>query len=75
MKIFVSPGPWRTFTFNVSPSACTSDIKELPENTESIPCNQQILMFGGKRLQDNDKLSDYGIENETTIRLAFRLRG
>lgn len=75
IKIFVDALTGQTYTLSVFPSACVSDIKELLENTEGLPRDQQRLIFAGRQLEDNGQLSDYGIRNGATIHLVLRLRG
>ncbi len=37
--------------------------------------DQQRLCFGGKQLESDRTLADYGIETQSSLRLAMRLRG
>jgi len=51
------------------------DVKEKIAATEQIPVDQQRLIFHGKNLEDDHKLSDYAVQNGNTIHLVLRLRG
>ncbi|CAF1038600.1 unnamed protein product [Adineta steineri] len=42
---------------------------------ESIPYDQQRLIFGGMQLEDEESLSDYDTPDEGTIHLVIKLRG
>ena len=42
---------------------------------EGIPPPQQCLVYGGKQLQDDTRLSEYDIVKQSTLHLAARLRG
>ena len=42
------------------------------QELEGIPHDQ---LFGGNKLEDWLKVSDYGIPNESTLHLVLRLRG
>lgn len=61
--------------FSYSPDTPISQIKQTIFENENIPVDHQRLIFQGKQLEDNKKLSDYGIQSNSTIHLVLRLRG
>ncbi|CZT42531.1 related to ubiquitin/ribosomal protein S27a fusion protein [Rhynchosporium secalis] len=60
---------------NVDGDTTIEDLKDLIRSKEGIPIDQQRLIYGGRQLQDNQKLSECNIAWESILCLVLRLRG
>ena len=75
MQLFMKTLTGRTMTLNAEPTETVADLKKKMEEKEGIPADQQRFVFAGKPLEDTRALSDYNIQNESTIFTLLRLRG
>lgn len=53
----------------------TLDLKNKVQDSEGIPPDQQRMLYAGKQMEDDKKLSDYEVANGSVVHLVLRLRG
>jgi hypothetical protein len=77
-NLFVKGLEGNTYTFILEgqPHEITVEaLREKVSTKTNIPVDQQRLIFGGKELQDGNKLSKYGVSGNATLYLVMRLTG
>ena len=74
-QILIKTLQGKTMPMEVQDSDTIGSIKSKIHEKEGIPVDQQRLVFNGKQLEDNMKISDYGIQSDSSIHLVLRLKG
>jgi tetratricopeptide (TPR) repeat protein len=64
--------PGKSIEVMVEPSSFVEDIKDWVANAVGISSRKQILLYGGKQLEDGRTLSDYNISSKATMDLTTR---
>lgn len=74
-QIFVKPLVGRSITLEVESSTRIESVKNKIKDITSIPPNEQSLIYDGKPLENERRISDYMIRKNSTLHLVPRLRG
>ena len=74
-EIFVKTLNGKVFTILVQSNYSVHLVKEIIQDKEGIPLDQQRLIFAGMQLMDECTIGVYGIKKESMIHLVLRLRG
>lgn len=76
VRIKTMTGKTLSIAVHLTPHGDTAeDLKELIQNCEGVPPDQQRLIFDSKLLEDYRPLSDYGITDGSVIHMILKLRG
>ncbi|KAL9665104.1 hypothetical protein QQ045_020514 [Rhodiola kirilowii] len=72
MQIFVY-SPTGIMCLQVESSHTILDVKAKIQIKKGFPPDMQLLSYGAKELRDGRTLAEYGIEDESDLRVDYRL--
>ena len=74
IQIFVKTPTGSTITLEVEPTDRIKEVKVKIQDEEGFLLVEQVLVFAGKTLEDENTLQDYNVQKESTLHLLLRLK-
>ncbi|XP_077097480.1 uncharacterized protein LOC143749019 [Siphateles boraxobius] len=74
-QVFVRNEKGQTKTYDVDVNETVDQLQTKIVRKESVPKDQQRLIYNGRQLEAGLKLQDYDITSGSTIHMTLRLRG
>ena len=65
----------KNIPLSFDPNDCVGDLKLSIYEKEGIPVDQIRLVYKGRQLEDDNKLSQYSMYDNSTVHMVLRLRG
>lgn len=75
MYMFVKTLKGKTVTVKTSRQESVAELKRRVYDIDGTPCDQLRFIFAGMQLEDNKKLEDYRIVENSTVHVVGRLKG
>ncbi|KAI8339619.1 ribosomal protein S27a-domain-containing protein [Chlamydoabsidia padenii] len=75
MQVFVKSLAGNTLAFEVNSATTVDNVKTMIAAREGIDASLQCLSFAGKSLQNEQGLSAYGVQDNSTLHLNAELLG
>ncbi|XP_051971943.1 polyubiquitin-like [Xyrauchen texanus] len=75
LQVFVKNEKGQTKTYDVDVNETVDQLQQKINNKESVPVDQQRLIYNGRQLESGMKLLEYNITSGSTIHMTLRLRG
>lgn len=74
VKLIVETVVGKQINIEVSPNDTVFQVKEIIEIEEGICINQQKIIYAGRPIIDDAKISSYNFQNGTVLHMVLALR-